>query len=200
MRQYDAVVVGGGHNALVTAALLARERWKVVVLERREVVGGAAATETIFPGCRVNVAAQDAGLFPAELVSDLGLGVDGLEWVRPPALATSLTGGGEVLTLWRDLARTREEIGPRSRTDATRFSDWADYLRQMAVTTMAVEQLDEAMSLLHRTQGGTALREGGAFERRYRDFRAMPVHINVHQDRVTHQLGRHLLGLELNPF
>ena len=132
MRQYDAVVVGGGHNALVTAALLARERWKVVVLERREVVGGAAATETIFPGCRVNVAAQDAGLFPAELVSDLGLGVDGLEWVRPPALATSLTGGGEVLTLWRDLARTREEIGPRSRTDATRFSDWADYLRQMA--------------------------------------------------------------------
>ena len=56
------------------------------------------------------------------------------------------------------------------------------------------------MSLLHRTQGGTALREGGAFDRRYRDFRAMPVHINVHQDRVTHQLGRHLLGLELNPF
>ena len=78
--------------------------------------------------------------------------------------------------------------------------DEADYLRQMAVTTMAVEQLDEAMSLLHRTQGGTALREGGAFDRRYRDFRAMPVHINVHQDRVTHQLGRHLLGLELNPF
>ena len=78
--------------------------------------------------------------------------------------------------------------------------DEADYLRQMAVTTMAVEQLDEAMSLLHRTQGGTALREGGAFDRRYRDFRAMPVHINVHQDRVTHQLGRHLLGIELNPF
>ncbi len=78
--------------------------------------------------------------------------------------------------------------------------DEADYLRQMAVTSMAVEQLDEAMSLLHRTQGGTALREGGAFERRYRDFRAMPVHINVHQDRVTHQLGRHVLGLELNPF
>ncbi len=78
--------------------------------------------------------------------------------------------------------------------------DEADYLRQMAVTTMAVEQLDEAMSLLHRTQGGTALREGGAFERRYRDFRAMPVHINVHHDRVTHQLGRHLLGLERNPF
>ncbi|WP_419842077.1 acyl-CoA dehydrogenase family protein [Candidatus Poriferisodalis sp.] len=78
--------------------------------------------------------------------------------------------------------------------------DEADYLRQMAVTTMAVEQLDEAMSLLHRTQGGTALREGGAFERRYRDFRAMPVHINVHQDRIAHQLGRHLLGLEPNPF
>ena len=140
MKQYDAVVVGGGHNALVTAALLACARWRVVVLERRGVLGGAASTDEIFPGCRVNVAAQDAGLFPARLAADLGLGAHGLEWVRPRALATSLTGGGEVLTLWRDPARTRDEIAAHDRTDAARFADWADYLRSMArVLRVAVD-------------------------------------------------------------
>ena len=57
-----------------------------------------------------------------------------------------------------------------------------------------------AMRLLERTQGGNGLREGGTFERRYRDFRAMPLHINVHQDRVTHQLGRFVLDIERDPF
>ena len=132
MKTYDAVVVGAGHNALVTAAMLARAGWKVLVLERREVVGGAAATEEIFPGCRVNVAAQDAGLFRRDIVTDLGLHAHGLEWVHPPALATSLTGGGEALTLWRDPAKSCGEIARHSRSDASRFPDWADYLRSMA--------------------------------------------------------------------
>ena len=78
--------------------------------------------------------------------------------------------------------------------------DEADYLRQMSIVSMSVEQLAEAMQLLERTQGGNGLREGGSFERRYRDFRAMPLHINVHQDRVTHQLGRFVLGIERDPF
>ena len=78
--------------------------------------------------------------------------------------------------------------------------DEADYLRQMSVVSMSVEQLAEAMRLLERTQGGNGLREGGTFERRYRDFRAMPLHINVHQDRVTHQLGRFVLDIERDPF
>jgi len=78
--------------------------------------------------------------------------------------------------------------------------DEADYLRQMSVVSMSVEQLAEAMQLLERTQGGNGLREGGTFERRYRDFRAMPLHINVHQDRVTHQLGRFVLDIERAAF
>ena len=151
MKTYDAVVVGAGHNALVTAALLARQGWKVLVLERREVVGGAAATEEIFPGCRVSVAAQDAGLFQRDIVSDLGLHAHGLEWVHPPAVATSLTGGGEALTLWRDPGRAQGEIARESRADASRFSDWTDYLSSMSRALRVV--LDHPAPVLH---GATA--------------------------------------------
>jgi hypothetical protein len=86
------------------------------------------------------------------------------------------------------------------RIDTATTPTEADYLRQMAVISMALNQLDEAMSLLARTLGGAALREGAPFERRRRDFRAFPVHINAHQDRVTHQLGRYALGIELDAF
>ncbi len=86
------------------------------------------------------------------------------------------------------------------RIEAEKVPDTADYYRQQAIVSMAVDQLQEAMDLLTRSQGGTALREGADFDRRARDFRAMPLHINVHQDRVTHQVGRLGLGIELAPF
>lgn len=154
---YDAVVVGAGHNALVTAALLARAGWRVLVLERRGVIGGAAATEEVFPGCRVNLAAQDAGLFRREIVSDLGLDAPGLEWVHPPAVATSLTGGGEALTLWRSPGRTRDEIARHNEADAARFPDWADYLRSMARVLRVA--LDDAPPVLHDVSARERLRQ-----------------------------------------
>lgn len=76
----------------------------------------------------------------------------------------------------------------------------ADYLGQMALATSAISQLQAAMDLLLRCQGGNGLRERATFERRWRDFAAMPLHINAHQDRVHHQLGRFVLGEELEPF
>ena len=132
MKKYDAVLVGAGHNALATACVLARRGWKVLVLERREVVGGVAATEEVFPGCRLNVAAQDAGLFRREFGDEFGLDARTLEWVYPPAVATSLLGGGDGLTLWRDPTATRDEIARHSRADASGFPEWADYLDSMA--------------------------------------------------------------------
>ena len=86
------------------------------------------------------------------------------------------------------------------RIEAEVVPDNADYFRQQAIVSMAVDQLSAAMDLLARVQGGNGLREGGTFDRRRRDFRAMPLHINVHRDRVTHQVGRLALGIELDPF
>lgn len=77
----------------------------------------------------------------------------------------------------------------------------ADYLAQMSASMQALQLCDDAMRLMLRVQGGNGLREGTTFERRYRDFQAMPLHINAHRDRVSEQVGRALLGLDTtNPF
>jgi len=77
----------------------------------------------------------------------------------------------------------------------------ADYLAQMSASMQALQFCDDAMRLMLRVQGGNGLREGTTFERRYRDFQAMPLHINAHRDRVSEQVGRALLGLDTtNPF
>jgi len=81
-----------------------------------------------------------------------------------------------------------------------RVPNEADYLRQMALSTSALDQLGQAMDLLLRCQGGNGLRESRTFNRRWRDFQAMPLHINAHRDRVHHQLGRFVLGEELEAF
>ena len=71
----------------------------------------------------------------------------------------------------------------------------ANYLRQLGASMIALQNCDEAMRLMLRVLGGNGLREGENFERRYRDFQAMPLHINAHRDRLSEQLGRDRLGL-----
>ena len=78
-------------------------------------------------------------------------------------------------------------------TGKNEFHPWIGFKKRDGST-------GKAMQLLEKSQGGTSLREGGNFERRYRDFRAMPLHINVHEDRVNHQLGRYVLGIDREPF
>ena len=87
------------------------------------------------------------------------------------------------------------------RIDVEKTPNESDYMRQLSASMNALQQCDTAMSLLLRVMGGNGLREGRAFERRFRDLQAMPLHINAHQDRVSEQVGRHLLGLQTeNPF
>src|ERR687887_2090570 len=77
--RYDAIIIGGGHNGLVAAAYLARAGQHVVVLERREVLGGAAVTEEIVPGFRFSVASYVVSLLRPEIVRELELPKHGLE-------------------------------------------------------------------------------------------------------------------------
>ena len=98
-------------------------------------------------------------------------------------------------TVYAAMAETDARIAARE------IPTEGDYFRQTSAGMQAVLLCDEAMRLILRVLGGNGLREGAEFERRYRDFQAMPVHINGHVDRITEQLGRVLLGLDSqNPF
>ena len=97
-RKYDAIVIGGGHNGLVNAAYLARAGRKVLVLERRHVLGGAACTEEIFPGFKFSVCSYVVSLLRPEIIRDLDLPRHGLEILPLDGTFTPMPNGDY---LWR---------------------------------------------------------------------------------------------------
>ncbi len=119
--EYDAIVIGGGHNGLVAAAYLGRAGLKTLLLERRPVLGGAAATEELFPGYRFNTGSQDAGMFHPAIITDLDLLNHGLVLLESPVVAFAPQPDGSALTIFRDLDRTVAEIGRFSPQDASRY-------------------------------------------------------------------------------
>lgn len=129
---YDAIVVGAGHNGLVAACYLARGGLRVLVLERRHLVGGACVTEETFPGFKVSTAAYVNSLFRREIVQDLRLGAHGFEVLgRSPSSFTPLP-DGRSLTLGPDPALTRAEIAKFSARDAARYPDYEAMLERVA--------------------------------------------------------------------
>lgn len=118
---YDIIIIGAGHNGLVTAAYLARAGKRVLVLERRATLGGAAATEEIFSGFKFDTGASEAGLLRPEIVADLDLPRHGLEFLTSPAAVFAPQPNGDSLTLWRDEQSTLAEIARHSAKDAERF-------------------------------------------------------------------------------
>jgi phytoene dehydrogenase-like protein len=131
MTRYDAVVIGGGHNGLTAAAYLGRAGRRVLVLERRHVLGGAAVTEEVFPGFRVSVCSYVVSLLRPEIIRELNLARHGLEILPLDGTFTPMPGGDY---LWRvnDHAMTRREIARHSRLDAEAYDEYGRAMVDMA--------------------------------------------------------------------
>ncbi len=131
-KHYDCIVIGGGHNGLVTAAYLAKAGKSVCVLERRHVLGGCATSEALWPGYRVSTAAYVISLFLPEIIRDLGLKGYGLEILpRDPSSFTPLLDGRSLL-MGPNEQQTCAEIAKFSARDAEVYPQYTQRLERVA--------------------------------------------------------------------
>src|SRR5713226_5356271 len=128
--KYDVIVIGGGHNGLTNAAYLAKAGKKVLVLERRHVLGGAACTEEVFPGFKFSVCSYVVSLLRPEIIRDLDLPRHGLEILPLDGTFTPMPNGDH---LWRvnDHGKTRREIARHSRLDAEAYEEFGKAMLEM---------------------------------------------------------------------
>src|SRR5438445_3823063 len=162
--KYDVVVIGGGHNGLVNAAYLARAGKKVLVCERRHVLGGAAVTEEVFSGFKFSVASYVVSLLRPEIIRELDLPKHGMEILPLDGTFTPMPNGDY---LWRvnDHAKTRREIARHSRIDAEAYDEYGKAMVEMGrfvkpilsmtapdPTSLALKGLRDLLSIARRFQ------------------------------------------------
>jgi phytoene dehydrogenase-like protein len=127
----DIIIVGGGHNGLVTAFYLAKAGFKPLVLERRSQVGGAAITEEFHPGFRCSTLAHSAGPLRPGVMRDMQLERHGLKLTTSDVSTVSLLPDGRALVLFADLKKAAQEIAQWSAKDAAAYSDFAAALTKI---------------------------------------------------------------------
>jgi phytoene dehydrogenase-like protein len=161
----DIVIIGGGHNGLVTAFYLAKAGFKPLVLERRGQVGGGAITEEFYPGFRSSVLAHSAGPLRPEVVRDMQLEKHGLKLIIPEVAVTTLSPDGRALILHRDVSKAGEAIATFSEADAAKYREFQPALEKasrviaktLAMTPPEIEKPSKA-DLFGLLQVGRSLR------------------------------------------
>ncbi|MGH2522565.1 MAG: phytoene desaturase family protein [Anaerolineales bacterium] len=136
---YDALIIGAGHNGLVTAAYLAKAGLKVLVLERRDTLGGIAVTEEVFPGFKFDTVAHSLGGLRQQIVRDLDLARHGLEVKQSDVSVFTPLPSGNTLLLCHDMGQSLESLRRHSRADADR---WPAFSKRMAQLAAVLEAID----------------------------------------------------------
>jgi phytoene dehydrogenase-like protein len=121
MTEYDIIIIGGGHNGLVAACYLAKAGLKTLVLERREIVGGAAVTEEIHPGFRCSTLSHSTAPFLPQIIRGLRLDRYGLEFITPVAKVLAPASDGSSICIYDDTAQTIRELEKVSAKDAKSY-------------------------------------------------------------------------------
>jgi phytoene dehydrogenase-like protein len=128
----DIVIIGGGHNGLITAFYLAKAGFKPLVLERNAQVGGAAVTDEFHPGFRVSTLAHTAGPIRPEVVRDMQLEQHGLRLITPEVCTTALSPDGRALTLYQDADKSAQAIAAFSGKDAAKYLEFQQSLAKIS--------------------------------------------------------------------
>jgi phytoene dehydrogenase-like protein len=124
MPTHDIIIIGAGHNGLVTAGYLAKAGLKPLVLERREVAGGACVTEEFHPGFRASTLAHTTGPLSTQVIKDLQLGRHAIEFIRPTVRVFAPRRDRWSICIYEDAKRTAEELTPVSAKDAQNYPDF----------------------------------------------------------------------------
>ena len=147
----EVLIVGAGHNGLVTAFYLAKAGFKATVLERRPMVGGCAITEEFHSGFRCSKLAHAAGPVSSHIVGDMDLARHGLQSYSPQVQVCSLNPNGEPLYLHSDMAKSQQEIAKFSQKDAAAYGELQKTLARIAevaalLMTMTPPDLEDPAS------------------------------------------------------